>query len=585
MVACALDLDRVLSGWRTRRVGVAVGSSSGALGRAAAVFSRLRKEGLREVDAKHVEGAFYFSPVLAAARELGIVLGPATLVLGACAASGLAIGLGKRWLEEGRCDVVLAGGFDAVSVLVAAGFEVLRATTGSLPPRPFRVGRDGMSLGEGAALVALVRASGCEKATVRAFVTGFGASNDAVHLTAPDRSGAGLARAAMLALEEAGQPEIDLVSAHGTATPFSDAAEARALSMALGTEKASSVVVHPFKAQIGHTLGAAGVLEVLASVDALERGLFPAAAGEGPIDEDAKVRLLYRAESGHPKTVLKLSAAFGGANAALVLSRSSPGSETGVEARRPSFPVYVSRAVHVAEEPEGQALACLLDQPIERIGRADGLTRMTLVVVHELLRRFGSLRGAGIVVGETFATLETDATFHARIEDKGVRMAEPRRFPYTSPNAAAGDASVVFGLTGPGFAVGCGPSAAIEALAVAADLVRAGDAERIVVVAVDAVGPAVRAMCERLGLDGVGGAVGLVVSRSPGLPYVLAETRLSLGPWKGEACDTGHRALLPLVDAGEVATTVRLEAGGPILRVAKADPGWGVRASARLEPA
>jgi 3-oxoacyl-[acyl-carrier-protein] synthase-1/3-oxoacyl-[acyl-carrier-protein] synthase II len=422
-------------------------------------------------------------------------------------------------------------------------------------------------------------------------VTGFGASSDAVHLTAPDRTGSGLARAAALAVEEAGSPHIDLVSAHGTATPFSDAAEARALRTVLGDKLASEIVVHPFKAQVGHTLGASAVLEALVCADALERGLLPAAAGAGPLDPEMPIRLLAETLRASPHTALKLSAAFGGANAALVLSNRPGFLPTGVSA--PSHTprdVYVSRGVHVALEPDAALLAAELGQPLERFGRADALTRMTLLAVGRLVRRLGSLAGAGVVVGEAFATLETDRAFHARIEQRGVRMAEPRRFPYTSPNAAPGECSVVFGLTGPGFAVGCGPCAGLEALAVAADLVRSGDAERAVVIAADAVGPAVRAMSERLGLDAISGAVGVVVSSERrGGAYLLGETRLELGPWgEGPPLSTGHRALLPLVASddseGYAPAPAVLEAGGPLARSPVRGGDWALRATVRIEP-
>ena len=99
-----------------------------------------------------------------------------------------------------------------------------------------------------------------------------------------------------------------------------------------------------------------------------------------------------------------------------------------------------------------------------------------------------------IVVGSALATLETNALFAARIRDRGAAAAEPRRFPYTSPNAVAGECSIAFGLTGPGFSVGGGLHAALEALGTAAVLVEGGDADRIVVVAVDDVGPATRAL-------------------------------------------------------------------------------------------
>ena len=261
LVACASDLDRVRSGWRDERVGLVLGTSSGGMRAAERAFADLAA-GKPITDRV---APTYAGPLERGIRTLRTPLDPCILVLGACASAALSVGLGVRWLERGACDLVIAGGFDEVTVFVAAGFEALRATTASPPPRPFRAGRDGMSLGEGAAVVALVRAGG---KGARAFVTGFGATSDAVHLTAPDRAGAGLARAAKAALAEAGSGRVDLVSAHGTATPFNDAAEARAIASVLG-EDLEHAVVHPFKAQVGHTLGAAGAIELLASVDAL----------------------------------------------------------------------------------------------------------------------------------------------------------------------------------------------------------------------------------------------------------------------------------------------------------------------------
>jgi 3-oxoacyl-[acyl-carrier-protein] synthase-1/3-oxoacyl-[acyl-carrier-protein] synthase II len=578
ILGCVTELARILPEWRQLRTGLALGTSSGGMRSAESLFSRWRRTGLADAEPEEIERAFYFGPMLSRAKALGGRFEPATLVLGACAASAIAIGLGKRWLEEDRCDLVLAGGFDAVATFVAAGFEVLRATTGELPPRPFRLGRDGMVLGEGAALVAMVPHARARVA--RAYVTGFGASSDAVHLTAPDRTGAGLARAARAALEEAGLPRVDLVSAHATATPFSDAAESRAIKAVLGETAAREVVVHPFKAQIGHTLGAAGALESLACVDALERGLLPAAAGVGAMDPDATVRLLDVGRSGSPQTALKLSAAFGGANAAVVLSR-----DPAARAARAPRPVYVSRAVHLAREPDEASLAEELRQPASRIARADGLTRLALGVVSRLARATGPLAGAGIVVGEAFATLETNALFHARIVDRGARMAEPRRFPYTSPNAAAGECSVVFGLTGPGFAVGSGFHAGLEALAVARDLVSGGDAERMVAVAVDEVGPLVGAMCERLGIEAASGAVAVLLSCHPaGAAFRLDEARVVMGPGPfGLSGGTGHRALLPLLDPGS--SPVVLESSWLAASTTSGESGeWGAWAKIRLTP-
>ncbi len=422
---CAEQLDVERPAWRSERIGLIVGTSCGGI-RACekAILAREGAEGGTDP-----ERATYFGAVAAVACELSIPVDPVIVVLGACASSSLAIGLATRWLARGSCDLVLAGGFDEVTVFVAAGFEALRATTAEPPPRPFRLERDGMALGEGAAVVGLARVSSCSGFSV----LGFGAASDAGHLTAPDRAGAGLARAASAALLEAGVSKVDLVSAHATATPYNDASEAKAIARVLGVEAARSTVVHRFKAQIGHTMGAAGVLELLACVDAMRRGVLPAAAGAGPVDPEAHVRLLERAVSGNPRVVLKLSSAFGGLNSALVIGRDA--TETVARVRRPA---YVAPAVHASKARPSEALGRALGMPMERITRADALVRLALSAVLALQESRGSLAGAGVVVGTALATLETNARFARQVRDHGARAAGPRQFPYTSPNAVAG---------------------------------------------------------------------------------------------------------------------------------------------------
>ncbi len=539
LAGCASELDRVRPSWRRERVGMALGTSCGGMGSAERAFAAMAR-GERVAD---IEAPTYFGPMARAARGLGMPVDPAVLVLGACVSSAIAIGLACRWLEHGACDVALAGGFDDVTVFVAAGFDALRATTASPPPRPFRLGRDGMSLGEGAAVLALA----CSEKPVsgagtRIYITGFGADSDAVHLTAPDRDGGGLARAAAAALHDAGRPAVDLVSAHATATAFNDAAEYRAIARTLGEARARDVVVHPFKAQIGHTLGAAGALETLACADAIARGVLPAAAGEGVLDDDTPVRLLARATAGHPRTALKLASAFGGANAALVVTATPP---LRARVRRAAF---VHAAVHVEREPTLDALAMGARLTVERLARTDGLVRLALAAVARLEQKVGSLAGAGIVVGSALATLETNAIFSARLREFGPRGAEPRRFPYTSPNAAPGECSIAFGLTGPSFAVGGGMHAAVEAFAVGALLVEAGDAERIVVVAVDEVGGATRALAGE-GLKS--GAIALLMSAAGHQARVrVGAVTLRRGPPVSGPLAPGHLALMPLI-AGE----------------------------------
>jgi 3-oxoacyl-[acyl-carrier-protein] synthase-1/3-oxoacyl-[acyl-carrier-protein] synthase II len=250
-------LERLAPDFRARRVFVCIGTSAGAMHSMQSTFAALERAP-RDL-ARH---ANYYAPLDELFRSLGLERSRVECVqpLGACASSTLAIGLACRALDADECDLAIAGGYDALSDFVISGFAGLGALS-RRGPEPFRVGRDGLALGEGAALVALVRAT---EGSAPPCLLGFGASADAVHVTAPDRDGRGLARAAELALRDAGiaPSEIDLVSAHGTATPYNDAAESKALAQVFASHR---VVVHPWKASIGHTLGAAGALAVLAA--------------------------------------------------------------------------------------------------------------------------------------------------------------------------------------------------------------------------------------------------------------------------------------------------------------------------------
>ena len=494
-------------GVERERIGVVFGTSSGGMLTAESFFDALRRgDASRGEVARLARGATYFAPFDDALARLGVRPVRQQQVLAACASSTLAIGIGIRWLARGACDVVLAGGYDAVSVFVASGFEALRATSASRP-RPFRLGRDGMALGEGAGVLALVREPLAAQVAFR--VAGFGAACDAVHITAPDREGGGMTRAALAALEEDGaaRREVGLVSVHGTATPYNDAMEARVLARLFAGESARpepasrGPVVHGFKAQIGHTLGAAGVLEVLAAADALTRQLGPATPGDGPLDPEAPAFMLERSEPRSMAAALKLSAAFGGACAALVVrpATSAAGEDARTERSRPLRPVYL--AGHALAPPVDRAwLAAELGMPLDRLARIDELGQLGLAATMALVRQLGrgALLGAGVVAGHALATLDVNARFYARLRERGARMVDPRLFPATSPNALAGHCAIAFGLGGPSFAVSSGPGGAIEALLAASELVAAGDAERMLVVAADHDGPVARAWCELL---------------------------------------------------------------------------------------
>jgi 3-oxoacyl-[acyl-carrier-protein] synthase-1/3-oxoacyl-[acyl-carrier-protein] synthase II len=542
-------LGEARPGWRSERLGIAIGTSSGGMLTAERFFAA-RAAGAATPEL--ARGATYFAPLDDALAAFGLAgVARRTQILAACAASAIAAGLGLRWLELGLCDVVLTGGYDGVSAFVASGFEALRATTASRP-RPFRVGRDGMSLGEGAAVAALVRGDDTRGARVLARFAGFGASNDAVHVTAPDRTGGGLARAGTAALADAGLTAagIDLVSAHGTSTPFNDAMESRAVAALF--EGVAAPVVHPFKAQIGHTLGAAGILESLAAADALASGVAPAAAGgdDGALlDPDAPARLLDRAEAGALRGALKLSAAFGGSNAALVLV---PPDASGGRASRVARPVYLRASAHV-EAADLVALAAATGVARDRLARLDPLCRLGLSAVAALAAEVGrdALAGAGVVAGHALATIDTNEGFDARRRARGATMVEPRVFPATSPNALTGECAIVYKLTGPSFASGAGLDGAMEALRSAAELVAAGDAEKMVVVAADDAGPAARALVELAGWGArrlsVGAVAVLLCSEAAG---TMREVAIDVPVRHEGDGPIGHLALQDWLDAG-----------------------------------
>jgi 3-oxoacyl-[acyl-carrier-protein] synthase-1/3-oxoacyl-[acyl-carrier-protein] synthase II len=475
---CVARLDVVLPGWRDRRVGLVLGTSSGSMRRAQLAYAALAAGRAPERD--HARALAYGSPFLEARARLGLAPAREAHVLAACASSTVALGLAHDWLAGGGCDVVLAGGYDALSDFVATGFAALGAITASTP-RPFQRERDGLALGEGAGVVALVRAEDAPQGAPTCLVIGgFSAATDAVHLTAPDRSGEGLARAIRGALARSGTDasEIGLVGAHATATPYNDPSEARAFAAALGA-RSGGIPTHAPKAAMGHLLGAAGVVETLSLARGLETGVAPPSAGEGTPDPDAPAALVRVGTAIEAEAALKTSLAFGGVDAALVLRRSPRRAIAGVR-RSPS----IADVIRIDGLPSLEALAARAATRPERLARLDVLSLIVVAAVAEVAARFGRerLAQAALVVGHDVATVATNAAFWARALARGPRLAEPRRFAYTTPNACVGEAALLFAIHGPTLAVGGAPGLSGQCLEIAGDLVAAGHADLAIAV-------------------------------------------------------------------------------------------------------
>lgn len=247
---------------------------------------------------------------------------PPVIISNACASGTNAIGQAAHWVAQGWADRVICGGFDPLSQLVFAGFNSLRALSASGVCRPFAKNRDGLLLGEGAAVLLLESEdTACRSGVCRlAEIIGYGASTDNHHLTQPEPGGSGPRTAMERALADAAidPAGIDYVNAHGTATLFNDSSEAAALAAVLPGVRVSST-----KALTGHALGAAGAMEVVFSIYALQNGFCPPQWNCEVPDPSCEVRLVSPEEAPRPpRCIVSNSFGFGGSNASLVLRHS-----------------------------------------------------------------------------------------------------------------------------------------------------------------------------------------------------------------------------------------------------------------------
>jgi 3-oxoacyl-[acyl-carrier-protein] synthase II len=256
------------------------------------------------------------------------LLGPCHGIVSACSGGADAIGAAKMMIESGLVDAVVTGGSEsAITPLSMASFRSLDALSKVGISRPFDEARDGFVMGEGGAVLVLEAADKAAErgAKVLGTLRGYGASADAYHLTAPDKTGGGPSRAMRAALKDAGlEPEdIVYVNAHGTSTSLNDAAETAALKIALG-DHAYKIPVSSLKSSIGHLLGAAGAIEAVATILALRDRIAPPTLGlENPSEG---LDLDYVPGSAKPLNIdgkraiaLSSSFGFGGHNAVLCL--------------------------------------------------------------------------------------------------------------------------------------------------------------------------------------------------------------------------------------------------------------------------
>ncbi len=324
------DAQLTINADNAERVGVIIGSAVGGIETLLTAFEKLQARGPRRLSP-------FFLPMMLSDTAPGQVAiscgakGPNMAIVSACATSSNAIGEAAAMIRRGDADAIISGGSEAPLVpITLAGFNVMGilSTRNDEPERacrPFDATRDGPAMSEGASILileSLEHATG-RGAKIYGEIVGYGATADAAHIAAPAEGGEGMARAMRLALKQAGMrpEEVDYINAHGTATALNDVNETAAIKTVFG-KHAYNLAVSSTKSMTGHMLGAAGAVEAIACLKALQDQIIPATINyQHP---DPQCDLDYVPNEARPcqlRVVMSNSMGVGGHNACLIFRK------------------------------------------------------------------------------------------------------------------------------------------------------------------------------------------------------------------------------------------------------------------------
>ena len=435
------------------RTGLVLGGSvGGSLGCEVFLHTLIKRGKMRPRPTRFYECA---TTVDLIADDFGL-FGPSLAVATACSSGALAIATAAEMIQAGEADVMLAGGTDSLSRMTWGGFHSLLLVddTGC---RPFDQTRGGMSLGEGAAILVLEAEESARRrgATILARLSGWGASCDAHHATAPHPDGAGALAAMQAALRRAGlrPAAIDYVNAHGTGTRDNDLAEAKALKALFGEQ------VPPFsstKRTFGHALAASGAIEAVICVEALGRQQLPPNAGFTKTDPAIGLTPVTALRPAKLTHVMSNSFGFGGNNAVLILS--TPETTPTTRAPQPG-PVEVTglgvigpgtvthRAIEAPLPPgtvSAHVCGWLADaatlSPNQR-RRLSRIIQMAILAARRIHTPDPTLRVA-VAVATGYGCIEEGAAFLENMITKDEREPMPARFPGSVHNAPAAQTAI-----------------------------------------------------------------------------------------------------------------------------------------------
>ncbi|MBU0553491.1 hypothetical protein KKB55_02265 [Myxococcota bacterium] len=478
--------------------------------------------------------------------------GPTWAMSLACASSTAAINDAVALLRRAGARRALVVGVDALSDFIGLGFAALRAL-GQGPARPFDADRSGLSVAEGAGALALERASTGATAPL-AYALGGAGRNDAHHITAPAQDGRGLRAAVAAALQEA-QVEpasLALISAHGTATRFNDAMEGQALRDLCPHRPPVSAI----KGAIGHTLGAAGVLEAILCARALAARRCPPSVGLQARDPAIDLDVIgAEGRDLHGEIALSTSSGFSGINAATLISAAPHPRQAAIRLT----PVYLSRRVSLGGLDRA-ALEAQIAHLVARPERLDDLCVAGLAAAAAL----DPPRDAGLWVATGWGCLGGDVAFYQQLRARGLARVNPRLFAYTLPNVVLGEIAVALGMSGDNALISAGAASALIAIDEAAAAIRAGRLTSAVVLALDVSGAATPIVAAfTLAAPSVALIQGACLAigagqrafdpSATGAPDPMEIAALLGGPARAQArCPSGYQAALALQAPGPI---------------------------------
>ncbi|AWI07447.1 beta-ketoacyl-ACP synthase II [Clostridium drakei] len=320
-----LDVESV----NKERFGVVIGSGIGGIGTIEKEHSVLQEKGPNRITP-------LFIPMIISNMAAGNIAikfgakGPCSNIVTACATGTNCVGEAFSMIKNDLADIIIAGGAEAcITPLSIAGFAAATTLSKSTDPKrasiPFDKERDGFVMGEGAGILILESLEHAQKrgAKIYAELVGYGFTCDAYHMTSPSPDGEGAARAMEMAIKQAdiNKEEVSYINAHGTSTPVNDKFETAAVKRVFG-DNAKNIPISSTKSMTGHLLGAAGAIEAIVCVKALEEGIIPPTAGYKVQDEECDLDYVpNKARKADLKYVMSNSLGFGGHNAVILLKK------------------------------------------------------------------------------------------------------------------------------------------------------------------------------------------------------------------------------------------------------------------------